>query len=149
MGGAIRDSFWRDVLLSWSEFVCHFPVNKTQVKNQPLWLDSRIKTDKYPSCNLKVIEARLTSIEHIVKEDGQFKNCAQIRQEFGKVLTLNHYYAKCEVIDRHWKMILRSNSGEGQGRIENVKNLLMQVNPTAFVYNRIVRNPCVLIPRLN
>ena len=60
-----RPSFWRDVLIAWSKYKYQYPVNKSQIREQSLWLNSKIKNSKSPMINKRAINAGLNKSIHV------------------------------------------------------------------------------------
>ena len=127
------------MLAAWCEYSYSYPVNKAQVYNQPLWLNSLIRVNDIPITNgLKV--------KQIINEDGKFKNYADIRRDMCDTSKIE-YYTLCNSIPMPWRRILRMDYGEGQLRDNRLDNVLTCKNASQMVYSELVRNVCALLPR--
>ena len=104
-------SFWQEVLKAWSELTYAHPVNITQIKNEPLWLNSLIRINGVPIINKRAINEGLISLEHILDASNIFCNYEQIKEHYNNAISMLDYFAIIDVILWAWKRILKSNTG--------------------------------------
>ena len=144
-----RPHFWRDVLVAWNNYKYTFPVNATQVKNQVIWLNSAIKVEDNVIINIKAIESRLKYVRQILNEDGNFKSYSELDDQHKRVINFIDYYSICELIPYTWKRILRIFTHEGKAHNRMLATICDQEGVTSVIYQGLVENICVVIPRLD
>ena len=104
-----KDSFWRDVLISWSTLSYDEPIGKTQVLNQLLWCNSLIRVAGSPTINRSWIKQGMKYVRDIVTSEGNFKTQEQIENEYNIKIMFTEYQGIIKAIPKIWKSWLVSH----------------------------------------
>ena len=65
--------FWTDVFVAFCKYNYYFPVNKTQIHEQTLWLNSHFTSNGRPFYNRRAMEVGICKVGHILDENNHFK----------------------------------------------------------------------------
>ena len=135
----VKDCFWLDVAIGWSELTYHEPCNKKQILQQPIWLNSNIK-DKCENVlyNAQAIELNVTLISHVVKEDGNMISYTQLWNLCDGAINIVDYFVVCESINMRWKRILRSDIDEGLPRSFWINEILGSEHISSKIYRHLI-----------
>ena len=73
-------------------------MSKRDVLEQPIWLNSNIKKDDNVLIHNDAVHAGITHLKHIINENGEFYNYADLRQKAGNEIEFLEYYSICNCI---------------------------------------------------
>ena len=100
-------SFWRDVLVSWSELHFHTPCTVEEIYSQSLWLNSHIRIENKPCCHVTAFKAGVKFIRDIWSRDGLLPYSTFERTYPDSGLSWFEYVKICDAIPCDWKVLLR------------------------------------------
>ena len=145
--GLFKDSFWRGVMLAWTSTTYHFPVNKTQVRAQPIWYNSHIRCNGKPRINIRAIQNGLWSKDQLIDENGDFKEFDIIKQISNSTVSFTEYYGIKNSFNGLWLMILTDNRGDGTSCIMDLNRIVNEANPSKLIYSLLIDKPYALLSR--
>ena len=77
----------------------------------------------------------MIKVKHILKEDGDFFCCAEIRARYGEVINFLGYYSICNGFDINFRRIIKINSPVGNQKYDYLGEALTSEHLSRDVYN--------------
>ena len=102
-----KKNFWIDLLKNWNEHNYLNPLDGEAVKEQILWLNSKIRVNKEPVCWINWIQKGIIYVKDLYNESGEILSYAQIVTKKGKI-PFTEFEGIKAAIPREWKAMMRN-----------------------------------------
>ena len=134
------ESFWKDLLVTWSKIHFYDPQDGQNVREQILYLNSHVKTNMSTARLMKLNELGICSIEDIVHESGEFKSREMLNQECeSRKLSHLEYNSLITAIPGHWKFFLKSTLAEDV-QIDKWKLIESSAKVSRAIYHCVIQD---------
>ena len=138
-----KDSFWRDVLISWSNFTYRKDIsNSDEIMKQCLWLNSHICIGESPVFFVKPYTAGLKYICQLITMNGQFIDFEILCNMYD--ITMMQLNSIVSAIPKEWKTSLKEINDKIVNTDDNVYvHMLSKPRLAALVYHSLNENECL------
>ena len=103
----VNPGFWQDVAVAWSAITHYYPVNKVQVRNQPIWLNSYVRIQVVHDCTVNMIMQGFVRVGQLLNDQDEFIEFTELNNLSGGTISMMEYFAIIDVFRYRWKYILR------------------------------------------
>ena len=129
-----ENSFWKDVLWSWSHVNYHDPEEKNQIASQFLWYNSHIKINKQLIFYENGYKEELKILAQMYAPNGELLQCNVICQMFN--LSPMQWNSLISAVPKPWKKLMK------EGNIEIVLEMFYErflkiAKPVKYVYRML------------
>ena len=131
-------SFWRDVLSSWSEFnfEAGIELEKSEILSQIIWYNSNLRVKNSPFCFKRPLKNGLMYLNQLVNYEGGLLSCQNVCQMFE--LTTMQYNMITASLPKRWLSILKNYDGEEINIYhEKYENFKKKAKPVSFYYKNV------------
>ena len=136
-----QHTFWRDVLLDWSQINYRNPLSKAQVLDQIIWLNSDVQINDRPVFWKRWYNLGILSVSNIVNQYGTMKSCHELCLQENEWLNCCNIWA---ALPTNWKKRLSENN-YGESYVDRYTQLYADKNRTKTVYNILICNSEMLL----
>ena len=138
--------FWQDVATTWAKINYYESINKAQVMQQPIWLNSFIKADNKILYNKQAAEIGFPYVSQMLDEQGEFLSYQQVKTDSNDTMSHMIFYTIVHIINTQWYRILRAKEPNGMER-ENLLRIIDCEKVSAEVYPMFINRPNVCIQK--
>ena len=128
-----ENSFWREILCSWSKINFKEPTEKGEILNQLIWLKSGIKVQNRPICWKQWVDKSIMFISDVWDNTRrEFKNATDLGVSWLDIVALT------TSIPIEWKTILKEEENIHSTEPDTYTTISKTKQQSRIVYNRLI-----------
>jgi len=102
----IKSDFWINVLKSWCQYTYLDTIQNSDIKEQIIWLNSKIRVDNKPLLNLQCIQSQFWQLKQLY-EDGLLLDRNMINIIYNMNISVMQYNSMICAIPQYWHRHMR------------------------------------------
>lgn len=135
------DPFWYQVFEGWAKFAYTKPEGFDSIVNQPLWLNSHIRSNNRPMVNIQAIAKGFKRIGQLYDDNYNFKTSREIFQQYGIRLSWLDLHRIILAIPQEWKDVVSINGNSNECNLTLFTPFDRIINETKIaniVYSKLI-----------
>ena len=107
------NGFWPQVRIAWSKLTYDPPVEPEHIRQQRLWMNSKIRIQDQPFVWPHWYSQNIVRIEDLLNEEGNFRDRIELSSLYDFPIMFTEYLGLIQAIPNEWKESVKNSPVKG------------------------------------